>query len=81
MVLNWHIKSTRPKKKLDWKYIGLGRITAQIGLTLFKVDLPSLKSVYPVFYALLLEPFDLKGLILHLDILIIDTLRAFRDDV
>jgi hypothetical protein len=34
-----------------------------------------------VFYALLLEPFNLKGLIPHLDILIMDTLRAFGDDV
>jgi len=81
MVSNRHIKSTRPKRKLDWKYIGPGRIVAQIGPTSFKVDLPGLKSVHPVFHASLLEPFDPKGIIPHPDRQIVDTLRTFGDDV
>jgi hypothetical protein len=81
MVSNRHIKSTRPKRKLDWKYIGPGRIVAQIGPTSFKVDLPGLKSVHPVFHASLLEPFDPKGIIPHPDNQIVDTLRTFGDDV
>lgn len=75
------MKSTRPKRKLDWKYIGPGRIVAQIGPLSFKVDLPGLKSVHPVFHASLLEPFDKKGIIPHLDNLIIDTLRTFGDNI
>lgn len=81
MVSNRHIKTTRPKRKLDWKYIGPGRIVAQIGPTSFKVDLPGLKSVHPVFHASLLEPFQPKGLIPHPDTPIMDTLRTFGDDV
>jgi hypothetical protein len=54
---------------------------AQISPTLFKVDLPGLKSVYLVFYTLLLELFDPKGLILHLETKITDTLRTFSNNV
>ena len=75
------MKSTRLKRKLDWKYVGPGRIVAQIGPTSFRVDLPGLKSVHPVFHASLLEPFDPKGLIPHPDTPIVDTLRTFGDDV
>lgn len=81
MVSNRHMKSTRPKRKLDWKYIGPGRITAQNGPTSFTVDLPGLKNVHPVFHASLLEPFDPKGLVPHPDAHITDTLRTMGDDV
>ena len=81
MVLNRHMKSTRPKRKLNWKYIGPGRIIAQYRLLAYKVDLPGLNRAHPVFHALLLEPFNQKGLILHLDIPIVDTLREYSNNV
>ena len=81
MVSNRHMKSTRPKRKLDWKYIGPGRIIAQYGPSAYKVDLPGLNGAHPVFHASLLEPFDQKGLIPHPDIPIVDTLREYGDDV
>jgi len=47
----------------------------------FKVILLRLNSVYLVFYTLLLEPFNLKGLILYSNILIIDILYNFRNNI
>jgi hypothetical protein len=81
LVSNRHIRSKRLKKKLDWKYVGPGTILAQIGPTLFRVDIPGLDNVYLVFYALLLEPFVQQGSIPHPDTLITDTLRSYGDDV
>ena len=65
LVSNRNIKSLRPKKKLDWKYVGPGTITAQIGPSAFKVDLPGLQSIHPVFHASLLEPYHEDAAILH----------------
>ena len=75
------MKSTRLKQKLDQKYVEPRRIVAQISSTLFRVDLLGLKSVHLVFYASLLKPFNLKGLIPYLDTPIVDTLRTFSDNV
>jgi hypothetical protein len=81
LVSNRHIKSMRPKKKLDWKYVGPGLILAQIGPSSFKVDVPGLNNVHPVFHASLLEPFTPRGSIPHPDTPITDTLRSYGDDV
>jgi hypothetical protein len=81
LVSNRHIRSTRPKKKLDWKFLGPGRIVDQIGPSAFKVDLPGLKNVHPVFHASLLEPYNPSGLIPHPEAPTHDTLREFGDDV
>ena len=81
LVSNRHIRSTRPKKKLDWKFLGPGKIVDQIGPSAFRVDLPGLNSVHPVFHASLLEPFDPKGTIPHPEAPKRDTLREFGDDV
>jgi hypothetical protein len=81
LVSNRHIKSMRPKKKLDWKYVGPGFILAQIGPSLFKVDIPGLNNVHPVFHASLLEPFTPRGSIPHPDTPITNTLRSYGDDV
>jgi hypothetical protein len=81
LVSNRHIRSKRPKKKLDWKYVGPGTILAQIGPTSFKVDVPGLDNVHPVFHASLLEPFAQQGSIPHPDTPITDTLRSYGDDV
>jgi hypothetical protein len=81
LVSNRHIRSLRPKKKLDWKYIGPGTIMAQIGPSAFRVDVPGLNNVHPVFHASLLEPFIQRGPIPHPEIPITDTLRSYGDDV
>jgi hypothetical protein len=81
LVSNRHVKSKRPKKKLDWKYVGPGVILAQIGPSSFKVDVPGLDNVHPVFHASLLEPFTKRGVIPHPNTPITDTLRSYGDDV
>jgi hypothetical protein len=81
LVSNRYIKPMRPKKKLDWKYVGSGLILAQIRPSLFKVDVPGLNNVHPVFYASLLEPFMPRGSIPHSDTPITNTLRSYGDDV
>lgn len=81
LVSNRHIRSSRPKKKLDWKYVGPGTILAQIGPSAFKVEVPGLNNVHPVFHASLLEPFTQRGTIAHPDTPITDTLRSYGDDV
>jgi hypothetical protein len=81
LVSNRHIRSLRPKKKLDWKYVGPGTIMAQIGPSAFRVEVPGLNSVHPVFHASLLEPFTQKGSIPHPSTPITDTLRNYGDDV
>jgi hypothetical protein len=81
LVSNRHIKSTRPKKKLDWKFLGPGTITAQIGPSAFRIDLPELQKVHPVFHASLLEPYSPEGAIPHPNAPQQDTLREYGDDV
>jgi len=76
-----NIKSTRPKKKLDWKYLGPGKIVAQIGPSAFKLDMPGLINIHPVFHASLLEPYDPKGEINHLEPPIQETLLTGGEDV
>lgn len=81
LVSNRNIRSSRPKKKLDWKYLGPGKIVAQYGPTTFKVDLPGLKSIHPVFHASLLEPYKQKGTIPQPKATLPETLRMDSDDV
>jgi hypothetical protein len=75
------VRSRRLKKKLDWKYMGPGEIVAQIGPTAFKVDIPNLQNVQPVFHASLLEPYVPRGSIKHPNVPIEDTLCETGDDV
>lgn len=81
LVSNRHIRSTRPKKKLDWKYLGPGTVTKVITPVTYQIDLPGLGSVHPVFHISLLEPYNPKGSIQSQDPPIPDTLRQFGDDV
>lgn len=76
-----HVKSLQPKKKLDWKDMGPGTVTAQIGPSAFKINMPGLKNVHPVFHASLLEPFEKRGQLQHPNEPIQDTLRTHGDDV
>jgi len=81
LISNRHMRSTRPKKKLDWKYVGPGTIVAQIGRDAYQVDLPSLKGIHPVFHVSLLEPYTQKGTIESQSSSPVDTLHEFGDDV
>ena len=81
LISNKNIKSQRPKKKLDWKYIGPGIIEKQIGPSAFKVNVPGLQNVHPVFHASLLEPYKDTTPIPHPNLPIVDVLRSFGDDV
>jgi hypothetical protein len=81
LISNRHIRLTRPKKKLDWKFLGPGCNVDQIGPSAFKVDLPGLKNVHPVFHVSLLEPYNPSRLIPHPEAPTHDTLREFGDDV
>jgi hypothetical protein len=44
-----NLKTLRPRKKLDWKNIGLFRITKVLGLYTYKLDLPESMLIHPVF--------------------------------
>jgi hypothetical protein len=81
LVSSRNMRSSRPKRKLDWKYVGPGTILAQYGPSAFKVDLSELGSIHPVFHASLLEPYSPTGTIPHPDVPIVDTLREYGDDV
>jgi hypothetical protein len=81
LVSNRHIRSTRPKKKLDWKYLGPGTVLAQIGRDAYRVDLPGLGQVHPVFHVSLLEPYVQRGSIPSQSAQPVDTLRTLGDDV
>lgn len=81
LLSNKNIKSQRPRKKLDWKYIGPGTVEEQIGSSAFKVNIPGLHNVHPVFHASLLEPYSDNTLIPHPNLPIVDVLRSFGDDV
>jgi hypothetical protein len=55
-----NIKTDRPSKKLDYKYIGPFRIIQQIGKTAYKLALPASYKIHNVFHVSLLTPY--KGL-------------------
>lgn len=71
----------RPKKKLDWKFMGPGMIVAQIGPNVYEVALPALKGIYPVFHASLLEKWSPKGPLQPDNEQAGDTLQSFGDEV
>jgi len=81
LVSNRHIHSTRPKKKLDWKFLGPGTIVEKYSPLVYKVDLPGVKGIYPVFHVSLLEPYTTKGTLPHKEEPIVDTLREYSDDM
>jgi len=81
LVSNRHMKSTRPKKKLDWKFLGPGTVLAQTGRDAYRVDLPSLGQVHPVFHVSLLEPYTQQGNVPSQAGQLVDTLHSFGDDI
>jgi hypothetical protein len=53
-----HIKTARPTKKLDDKFLGPFPISQQISSHAYKLELPhSMHLIHPVFHVNLLEPF------------------------
>jgi hypothetical protein len=51
-----NIKTKRPSKKFDSKYLGPFRITRRVGLLAYELDLPaSMSRIHPVFHVSLLE--------------------------
>jgi hypothetical protein len=57
-----NLTSTRPKKKLDYKYWGPYKIQARIGKQAYKLDLPEGFQMHPVFHVSLLEKSEPKEL-------------------
>ena len=52
-----NIKTLRPKKKLDKKFVGPLKITEVINRNAYRLELPSHIDVHPVFHVSLLEPY------------------------
>jgi len=50
-----NIRTTRPKKKLDYKYWGPLKVTERIGKQAYRLDLPKDSGIHPVFHVSLLE--------------------------
>jgi hypothetical protein len=55
-LLRQNIKTKQPSRKLDFKKLGLFRIIENISSVNYKLELPKISRLYPVFYILLLEP-------------------------
>lgn len=67
-VGNWvylnqkNIKTTRPCRKLDWKFIGPYRILEKYGKNAYRIDLPATFKFHDVFHVSLLEKDFSEGL-------------------
>ena len=51
-----NIRTERPMKKLDWKSIGLCRVTRIINSHAYELELPASMKIHNVFYTSLLRP-------------------------
>ena len=80
LVSTRHIRSIRPKQKLDYRFIPNGTILERIHTEAFKVKLPKHDRIHPVFHASLLEPWNPSSLP-HPDEPVHDTLQSLGDDV
>jgi transposase InsO family protein len=52
-----NIRTRRPNKKLDYKYLGPFEITDAVGTQAYRLRLPETLKVHPVFHVSLLEPY------------------------
>lgn len=52
-----HVKTTRPAKKLDHKFLGPYTVTEKISSHAYRLDLPSDVRIHNVFHVQLLEPY------------------------
>ena len=55
-LLRKNLKTTRLSSKLDFKRLGKFRITKKVSSHAYKLELPALMKVHPVFHVSLLEP-------------------------
>ena len=55
-LLRWHIQTTHPSSKLDFKRLGRFKIIQKICSHPYKLDLPASRKCHPVFHVTLLEP-------------------------
>ena len=53
-----NIESTRPSKKLDWKFYGPYKVIEPVGKQAYKLNLPQTMKIHNVFHVSLLEPCD-----------------------
>ena len=51
-----NLKTLRPKKKLDWKFLGPYRITRVVSPYAYRLELPASMKIHPVFHVNLLRP-------------------------
>ena len=62
-LLRKNLKTTWPSSKLDFKRLGKFRITKKVSSHAYKLELPALMKVHPIFYVSLLEPAALDPLL------------------
>ena len=51
-----NIKTARPQKKLDWKFLGPYRVTKVVSPYAYRLELPASMKIHPVFHVSLLRP-------------------------
>ena len=57
-----NIRTTRPMKKLDYKFLGPFAVKERIGNLAYRLDLPSSYLIHDVFHVSLLEPYTANTL-------------------
>ena len=56
-----NIDSTRPTKKLDWKFYGPYKIVNRVGNVVYCLHLPKSMKIHNVFHISLLKPCEQRG--------------------
>ena len=56
-LLRYHIQTSRPNKKLDFKRLGPFSVLKQINPVAYELQLPATMKIHPVFHISLLEPY------------------------
>ena len=51
-----NIRTTRPQKKLDWKFLGPYKVAKVVSPYAYRLELPASMKVHPVFHVNLLRP-------------------------
>jgi hypothetical protein len=52
-----NLKTCRPSDKLDYRRLGLFRVSKKVNEVSYRLDLPSSMKIHPVFHVFLLEPY------------------------